>query len=292
MISGWLILDKPLDITSTKLGNIVRRLLGAKKIGHAGTLDPLATGVLPLAIGEATKTIPYCVYRKKSYRFQITWGENRATEDAEGEVTKVSSVRPERQEIVAALPQFIGEISQVPPIYSAVKVDGQRSYALARSGQDVVLKSRLITVYNLSLLSIDSVDQCTLELECGAGTYVRSIARDLAVTLNTCGYVSALRRTQTGKFTEKDTISLEKVYDIAHNIEQAQSFLPIGAVLDDIPAVPVSEADVVKLRQGMKIQSDLIFNIGETVAVWQDKQLIAMAYYDEHWLYPKRIFNI
>ena len=252
-MNGWILLDKPYGMSSTQAGNIVRRLTKSAKAGHAGTLDPLATGVLPIALGEATKTIPYMMEDRKQYRFQVTWGEQRTTGDAEGVVDSTSLSRPDKQAIIAVLPQFTGIIQQCPPAFSAIKVEGQRAYALARAGEAVILTSRPVTIHELILESMASPDQATFLVTCGTGTYVRSLARDLAQALGTVGYVSSLRRTFVGKFQEKDTILLEKLRELSHKSTIDQGILPLGAVLDDIPAVPVTAEDADLIRQGQRI---------------------------------------
>jgi len=207
-VHGWVVLDKPLGLSSTQAVGKVRRLFQAQKAGHGGTLDPLATGILPIALGEATKTMPYMVDGVKGYQFTLTFGENTDTWDAEGAVTARSDVRPSKNEILGALPQFIGDIEQVPPRYSAIKVDGKRSYDLARSGEVVELKSRQVTVDSFELIEMDA-DSATFDVACGKGTYIRSLARDLAAALGTCGHVTMLRRTRVGPFTLEQSFSLD-----------------------------------------------------------------------------------
>jgi tRNA pseudouridine55 synthase len=289
MVHGWLILNKPSGITSTQAGSIVKRVLGVKKLGHAGTLDPLATGVLPLALGEATKTIPYVMDTQKGYRFQVTWGEQRSTDDMEGEVITTSTVRPTYEEIMQALPQFRGVIQQRPPAYSAIKINGVRSYDLARSGAAVDLKPRQVCIHNLQLLSIDSINAATFMVDCSKGTYVRSIARDLALTLGTYGYISQLQRTKVGKFTLNDAISLEKIRQITHISRREEFIHCIRAVLDDIPAVPISDEQVHKVRQGQSLLTDL--KTAALVALYQGEQLVAIASMKAGRLYPKKVFN-
>src|SRR5688572_10202574 len=204
-VSGWVNLDKPWDLTSTRAVSIVRRLFEAQKAGHAGTLDPLATGILPIALGEATKTVPFLVDADKAYRFTSAWGRTTTTLDREGETIAESDVRPSAAEVEAVLPRFIGEIDQVPPAYSAIKVDGERAYDLARAGETVELASRKVNVFDARVAEVPDPDpdHITLEIECGKGTYVRAIVRDIAEALGACGHVSALRRTRVGQFTEQ-----------------------------------------------------------------------------------------
>ena len=252
-IHGWLVLDKPLDMTSTQAVGKCRWLFNAQKAGHAGTLDPLASGVLPIAFGEATKTVPFAQEGDKTYRFTIRWGASTTTQDAEGEVTATSPVRPERAAIEAALPAFIGEIEQVPPKFSAIKVDGERAYDLARAGEDVALQARPVRVDALALLDAPDADLAVFEMRCGKGAYVRSIARDLAAALGTEGHVAALRRVQVGPFTAEDAVELAVVEDLVHKARALEALLPVETALDDIPALAVTEDDAFQLRQGRSI---------------------------------------
>jgi len=290
MLHGWFILNKPSGMTSTRASSLVKRLFDTKKAGHAGTLDPLATGVLPIALGNATKTIPYIMDKDKSYCFQITWGEQRSTDDLEGEVIAISSNRPNHDEILQKIPQFMGSIEQLPPIYSAIKIKGRRACDRARSGEIVDLKTRTVRVDSLRLDHIDSPDTATFSMDCGKGTYVRSIARDLALSLGTYGYVSYLERTKVGKFTLNDAISLEKIRQIAHISEKQEFLHPIRVVLDDIPAVSISDEQVLKVHQGQSLLTDL--DIGPPlVALYQGEQLVALATLEAGRLYPKKVFK-
>jgi tRNA pseudouridine55 synthase len=290
-MNGWILLDKPYGMSSTQAGNIVRRLTQSSKAGHAGTLDPFATGVLPIALGEATKTIPYIMENAKQYRFQVTWGEQRTTDDVEGAVVAACEIRPDRGAITAILPQFIGSIQQCPPAFSAIKVEGRRAYDLARAGENVVLKSRLVTVHDLILESIDSLEQATFLVTCGSGTYVRSLTRDMAEALGTVGYVSFLRRTFVGKFHEKDTILLEKLRELRHISEIDQWILPLGAVLDDIPAVPIKAEDAIKIRQGQMVPIAGISSNLSISALWLEDQVVAIVENRDGFYCPKRVFN-
>jgi len=209
-VHGWVVLDKPYGVGSTPMVGKVRWLFSAAKAGHAGTLDPLATGILPIALGEATKTVPFMMAAKKSYQFEITWGETRTTQDAEGEVIATSDVRPSQVDIEAALSEFIGEIEQVPPKFSAIKIDGKRAYDLARSGEAVEIKPRPVQVDKFTLTDCTE-DTATFDVDCGKGTYIRSLARDLAAVLGACGYVSVLRRTRVGPFTLAQSITLDEL---------------------------------------------------------------------------------
>jgi tRNA pseudouridine55 synthase len=252
-VSGWICLDKPYDLTSTHAVSRVRRAFNAQKAGHAGTLDPLATGILPIALGEATKTVPFLVDADKAYRFTIAWGRTTATHDREGETIAESDVRPSVAAVEAALPAFVGEISQVPPAYSAIKVDGERAYDLARAGETVELAPRIVTVHAARVVEAPDADHVTLEIECGKGTYVRAIARDLAEMLGACGHVSALRRTRVGGFTEQSAVTLELLEDLGYGPRQSELLLPVETALDDIPELAVTAEDAFRLKQGRAI---------------------------------------
>lgn len=251
-VNGWINLDKPLDMTSTQAVGKIKRILKIKKAGHAGTLDPLATGILPIAVGEATKTVSYAQDREKGYRFTVTWGEARDTDDSEGEIVATSPHRPLEADIHAVLPRFIGIIDQVPPKYSAIKIQGERAYDLARDGVDFTITSRQVHIYDLQLLSC-TPDTADFAMTCGKGTYVRSLARDMAEVLGTCGYISALRRTFVGGFTEDNTISLDNLAEIVDSAGAQEALLPIATALDDIPALPLSDQEASRLRNGQKL---------------------------------------
>jgi tRNA pseudouridine55 synthase len=252
-VSGWICLDKPYDLTSTHAVGRIRRIFNAQKAGHAGTLDPLATGVLPIALGEATKTVAFMVDADKTYRFTIAWGRTTATYDREGETIAESDVRPTAAQVEAALPAFVGEISQVPPAYSAIKVDGERSYDLARAGQAVELAPRIVTVHSARVAEVPDDDHVTVEIECGKGTYVRAICRDLADALGACGHVSDLRRTRVGPFSDKTAVTLEMLEDLGHKARQSELLLPVETALDDIPELAVTDEDAFRLKQGRSI---------------------------------------
>jgi tRNA pseudouridine55 synthase len=252
-VSGWICLDKPYDLTSTHAVSRVRRAFNAQKAGHAGTLDPLATGILPIALGEATKTVPFLVDADKAYRFTIAWGRSTATCDREGDTTAQSDVRPSVAEVEAVLPGFVGEISQVPPAYSAIKVGGERAYDLARAGETVELAARTVTIHSARVAEAPDADHVTLEIECGKGTYVRALARDLADRLGACGHVSALRRTRVGRFSEQSAVTLELLEDLGHKARQSEVLLPVETALDDIPELAVTAEDAFRLKQGRSI---------------------------------------
>ena len=249
-VSGWVCLDKPLGFGSTPAVGRVRWLYQAQKAGHAGTLDPLASGILPIALGEATKTVSFMTEADKAYRFTIAWGTSTATLDAEGGITATSDVRPSPAEVDAILDRFIGEIDQVPPAYSAIKVDGERAYALARAGEEVVLKARTVTIHSITVVEAPDADHLTLEMFCGKGTYVRSLARDLAEALGAEGHVSYLRRTRVGPFTEANAITLENLEDLVHRGAGQEALLPVETALDDIPVLAVTDEDAFRLSQG------------------------------------------
>jgi len=253
-VDGWLVLDKPVGLSSAAAVTAVRRLFNAAKAGHGGTLDPLASGVLPIALGEATKTVGYAMAGTKTYRFTVRWGERRTTDDAEGTVVATSAVRPSEPEIAAALPRFTGDINQVPPDFSAVKVEGRRAYARARQGEALALAPRRVRIDRLSLVGMPDPDHARLEAVCGKGTYIRSLARDLAAALGTLGYVAELRRVAVGPFRETDAISLENLTSLGHSPARFTYLRPVETALDDIPALAVTEADSLRLRQGQVVQ--------------------------------------
>jgi tRNA pseudouridine55 synthase len=252
-VNGWLNLDKPQGLTSTQAIGRVRRILNAQKLGHAGTLDPLATGILPIALGEATKTIPFAQDRDKVYRFTVRWGEARDTDDAEGKPIATSGNRPQESDIRALLPRFTGNIDQVPPQFSAIKLDGERAYDLARQGEKLEIAPRRVTVYAFRLLKAGP-EEAEFELECGKGTYIRSIARDMGQVLGCYGYVTALRRTAVGNFTEEDAISLDEFEKIVQSAGPDQVLMPVETVLDDIPALAMTGEEISRLRQGQTLK--------------------------------------
>jgi len=289
-LSGWVIIDKPLGITSAKVGYALRRSLETKKIGHLGTLDPLATGVLTIAVGEATKAIPYYKNTPKIYEFEITWGTEMDTGDNEGRAIEISDARPSLSEIEGILDQFIGDIAQVPPIYSAIRINGKRSYKAARAGQDVSIPERIVTIHDLVIQDAVPGESCRFQVTCGGGTYVRSLGRDIARALGTVGYISALRRIRDGKFTSEDAIPLEKLQELPYK-DIRRHIKPIRTVLDDIPAVPVSAFEVEKIRQGMKIESPADFS-GLSVAICFEENFVAIATFLDGYLHPKRVFSL
>jgi len=262
-VHGWAVVDKPEGPTSTHVVSALRRAFDARKAGHAGTLDPLGSGVLPVAFGEATKTVAHLVEATKEYRFTIRWGEARATDDREGAVVATSARRPERADIERALTGFHGEIAQVPPAYSAIKIGGARAYDLAREGARVDLKPRAVRVERLVLVAMPSGDEAVFEMTCGKGTYVRALARDLAERLGTVGHVAALRRLRVGPFTEPQAVPFDKLVASGGLLgnsppalhPEVPYLLPLQTALDDIPALAVSSNDAVRLRQGQAVLS-------------------------------------
>lgn len=252
-VSGWICLDKPYDLTSTQAVSRVRRIFNAQKAGHAGTLDPLATGVLPIALGEATKTVAFMVDADKSYRFTIAWGTSTTTLDREGEVTGRSDVRPTPDQVKAVLHEFEGEVMQVPPAYSAIKVDGERAYDLARAGEAVELSARPVLIHGLAVGEAPDADHVEIHMDCGKGAYVRAVVRDLAARLGAEAHVSELRRTRVGPFTEATAIGLDLLEDLGHKARQSEALLPVETALDDIPALAVTDEDAFRLKQGRSI---------------------------------------
>ncbi|MCB1650977.1 MAG: tRNA pseudouridine(55) synthase TruB [Alphaproteobacteria bacterium] len=298
-IDGWINLDKPLGLTSTQAMAKVRRILDAQKAGHAGTLDPLASGILPIALGEATKTIPFAQDHLKTYEFTVTWGEQRDTDDSEGEIIARSDERPTQDAIIAALPAFIGDIEQIPPKFSAIKIDGQRAYDLARDGEAFEIKPREVYIESLDLLATRE-NEVDLTMTCGKGTYVRALARDLAHALGTYGYISALKRTAVGPFAIKNAISLEKLEEMGINAPQA--LLPLETALDDIPALAIKEGETADLRNGRflsfvsradfaRLEQSGIEQHDEALALYNG-QPVALVEIEGPKIKPVRVFNI
>lgn len=253
-VDGWLVVDKPQGLTSTAVVTRVRRLFNAAKAGHAGTLDPIATGVLPVALGEATKTVAFAMEGRKTYRFTVRWGERRATDDAEGELVASTAARPTESEVRAALPRFVGEVAQVPPAYSAIKVEGQRAYALARAGEAPELEARAVRIDRIDLLGMPDKDHADFEVSCGKGAYMRGLVRDLAAALGTCGHIARLRRLAVGRFSERDAIPLDKLEALGHSAAALEHLLPVETALADIPALALTEIEAKLLRSGRPVQ--------------------------------------
>lgn len=298
-VHGWLILDKPVGMTSTHAVSVVKRALQAKRAGHAGTLDPLASGLLPIALGEATKTVPFVMEGRKTYRFTVRWGEERDTDDAEGRITATAAGRPTTAAIRALIPRFCGLIEQVPPRFSAVKVEGERAYDLARDGEQVELAPRPVEIHSLELIETPDPDHAVFAAECGKGTYVRALARDMGRALECFGHVVALRRTAVGPFGEEDAASLE----ILHRLEQARAenaaveapaLLPVAAGLAALPALRVSAADAGRLARGQAVLlrgRDAPLMEG-WVSVSTHGALVGLAQVERGELRPRRIFNL
>ena len=287
---GWLVVDKPRGITSAAAVARIKSLVGrGAKVGHAGTLDPMATGVLPTAIGEATKTVSFMMDAPKRYRFGVRWGEQRDTDDAEGTVVETSANRPSREAIANALPAFVGRIEQVPPAYSALKVGGERAYALARQGKAPQLAPRTVQIESLTLIEADE-DSAAFAVECSKGTYVRALVRDIARAVGTVGYVSRLHRTAVGPFTDADANPLDKLVALGHSLALAESLLPVDAVLADIPALPLTAREADRLRHGQPVPAPGAAP-GRVRAV-AGSRLVALAEIGAGRARPLRVFNM
>jgi len=299
-VNGWLVVDKPSGMTSTDVVNRVRRLLDARKVGHGGTLDPLATGLLPLAFGEATKTVAWVMEGDKTYRFTVRWGEATETDDSEGAVVARSDARPDRAAIEAALPRFVGVIQQVPPIYSAIKVAGQRAYDLAREGEDIQLDARPVRIDRFELVEMLDADHAVFEVGSGKGAYMRSLARDLGEALGCLGHIAQLRRLAVGPFTEADAISLDSLGQAEHCAAAAELVLPVETALDDIPALALTEAEAGRMRSGQAIsllsrsQAERVRDLepGDIVCAMTGDKLVAIARFEAGELRPVRVLNL
>ncbi len=292
-IHGWVVLDKPVGITSAQAVARVKRLLKCKKIGHGGTLDPLASGILPLALGEATKLFDYVISEKKTYRFEVSWGQERDTDDAEGRVTAQSDHRPARVDIETLLPEFTGVIYQTPPDYSAVRIGGERAYRLARAGEAVAIEPREVEIYALRIISHDDAGTTVFEAECGKGTYVRALARDFGRKLNCLGYVSSLRRSRVGAFSESRAISLDKLEEMGHKAALAHGVVPLESMLDDILAIDVDPNQSAKLRRGQPVFMfrPVASDEGSIIAVRETGKLVALGAVKGRLIQPVRVFN-
>jgi len=307
-VHGWVVLDKPKGMTSTQAVARVRGLFDANKAGHAGTLDPLATGVLAVALGEATKTIPFVVDGPKQYRFVARWGESRDTDDADGKPVAVSEARPLHEQILGILPKFTGDLMQVPPAFSAIKVAGERAYDLARDGTPAELMPRQISIYGARLIELTDRDHAVFEVECGKGSYIRAWVRDIALALGTYGHVTELRRLRAGPFSVGTAISLETLEGFRHSPAALEHLRPIATALDGIPALAVTDPDSVRLRSGnsILIRAPLYARLmeqhagsepggrieGQTVYLSTAKgEPVALAEIAEGELRPFRVFN-
>jgi len=299
-IHGWLILDKPLGLSSSQAVTAVRRAIGAAKAGHGGTLDPLATGVLPIALGEATKTVAFAMSERKTYRFTVRWGEARDTDDAEGKVVAQSAVRPDRGQIEAALPALLGTGLQRPPAYSALKVAGGRAYHLARAGATVALAPRPVEIDALRLIEVPDADHAVFEAVVGKGTYIRALARDLGEALGTRAYVAALRRLAVGPFGLDRAISLEILGSLGHSAAASVYLLPVETALDDIPALALTEDEARRLRCGQAVTPSRPaerariddFGNGTRLRATSGGKLIALVEIAAEGLRPVRVLNL
>ncbi len=310
LVHGWINLDKPAGISSAKAVAIVRRVFDAAKAGHGGTLDPLASGVLPIALGEATKTVAYAMDGQKSYAFTIAWGSQTATDDLEGRIVEVSPLRPTKAAINGIIPEFIGKILQVPPAFSAIKIDGKRAYELARKAAQPPnptcskvpampeMKLRTVNIDALSLHA-QSIDSATFHITCGKGTYIRSLARDMAIRLGTVGHISMLRRTSVGPFSEKSSISLDFLKTLNHSAAAFEHLQPVVSALDDILAFPISEDEAARFRHGQTLplttseaQRRFALLLPEAVAITLNgDQPVALVTTRAGELCPVRVFN-
>ncbi len=298
-VSGWIVLDKPLEMGSTQAVGKIKWLFGAQKAGHAGTLDPLATGVLPIALGEATKTVAYIMDGAKAYRFKIAWGAQTTTDDLEGTVIEKSDLRPSRQEVEAVLPDYLGEVSQIPPQFSAVKIDGERAYDLARSGEQIEIKARNVVIDTLKIIEHEA-DATTFEMECGKGTYVRSLARDMGRQLGCFGHISELRRIWVAPFEETDCVSLEQLEqargdnDLADFDALDSLLIEPGEALTDLPRIDVSDEQAQRIRMGNPaILRGRNAPVAENEACAFSKgRLIAIGEIARGQFQPKRVLNL
>jgi tRNA pseudouridine55 synthase len=294
-VHGWVILDKPAGMTSTQAVGAIKRIFDAQKAGHAGTLDPLATGILPIALGEATKTVPFTVDGEKAYRFTVRFGRETDTDDAEGEIVRTSSELPAQGAIEALLPRFTGEILQVPPQFSAIKVDGARAYDLARSGEEVVLDAREVLIEDLVLVGMPDAATAVFEARCGKGTYVRALARDIGRALGCFGHVIALRRTRVGSFDEDASVTLEELQDaVAAGAEELAALLmPVEAALDDLPGLSVGPNDAASLARGQAVLVRGRDAPVMTGAAWVHfkGRILALGELEKGAFRPTRVFN-
>jgi len=295
---GWLVIDKPRGVSSNRVVGTVRHLTRTKT-GHAGTLDPLATGVLPIALGEATKTAAYAMNGQKCYRFRIRWGVARTTDDREGEIVSECASRPTRTAIEEVLPRFTGTILQSPPPYSAIRVDGRRAYKLARAAAPPALRARAVQVTALRLIALPDRDHADCEALVGKGTYIRALARDLGAALGTFAHVAELRRLSVGRFTIEQAISLDSAIEHLHSPPASEYLLPIETPLDGIPALALPAAEAARLRCGQKVtpynadgRADVARYVdGTVVSVWHDRAVIALARVENGGLRPARGIN-
>ncbi len=285
-IIGWMVFDKPIGMTSNDLLFRIKRILHPTKIGHAGTLDPMASGVLPVAFGSATRTIEFVMDGEKEYEFTVLFGQKTTTDDAEGEVIQTTEKIPSLNEIQSVLPFFIGKIKQIPPIYSAIKINGKRAYDLARSGQKVDIKEREIEIYDLKMIDFDG-RKARFRVQCSKGTYVRSLGRDIAEKIGSLGHIIYLRRIKCGPFKEKDTILLEKLEKIGYK----KALFPLSTVLGDISDLALGEHAVDKIRHGVRIKIDFNADEDKIFKVMDGENLVAFVRIENGWVIPFKVFN-
>lgn len=300
-VHGWICLDKPLRLGSTEAVSRVRRLFDAQKSGHAGTLDPLASGVLPIALGEATKTVPFMMVAEKVYRFTVRWGASTASVDLEGDVIARSDVRPSPEAVRAALPAFVGEIDQIPPAFSAIRIGGRRAYDLARDGVEVALGPRRVVIHEAAVTAAPDADHVEITVRTGKGVYVRSLARDLAQALGAEGCVSALRRVRVGPFSTETAVTLDLLEEMVHRGAASEGLLPVATALDDIPDLAVTQEQAFSLRQGRPIVllprqvetlESRFLGGSRTVSAFQGQTLVALGQLRAGRLEPDRVFNL
>ena len=301
IVDGWVCLDKPFEMGSTEAVSRIRRLFNAQKAGHAGTLDPLASGILPIALGEATKTVPMMMEAQKVYRFTVNWGVSTDSVDREGEIIGRSAVRPTVDQVKVALPAFVGEIDQTLPRFSAIKVDGARAYDLARDGVEFELQARRVTIHSAEVTDAPDADHVELTIRTGKGVYVRSLARDLAAALGAEGHVSALRREQVGPFSTQNAVTLDSLEEMVHRGAASEGLLAVATALDDIPELAVSDQDAFSLRQGRPIVllprqvetlKARLSDGARTVSAFQGQTLVALCQLRAGRLEPDRVFNL
>ena len=293
--SGWIIVNKEVGMTSAMVVNKIKRVLKVKKAGHAGTLDPLASGVLPIALGEATKTMSFAMNSNKSYEFDIKWGAATDTDDLEGKIVAESNIRPLKNDIINILPKFTGIIKQKPPAYSAIKINGVRSYKLARNSIISDIPEREVYIKEISLVKYINKDSARLKIECGKGVYVRSLARDMARVLNTHGHVVYLNRLSVGPFFHKDSILLADIANLVDKATISKAIKPISFVLDDIPAIDITSDEAILVSRGQKVLlEDLVLEEGtynKEVYITSNNAPIALARVENKYIHPFRVFN-
>ena len=292
---GWLGINKEVGMSSAKVVNKVKKIMNLKKAGHAGTLDPLASGVLPIALGEATKTMSYAMQTYKAYEFDINWGVATETDDLEGKISNISKVRPSKNEIIRALPNFMGKIRQKPPVFSAIKIDGIRSYKLARKSIKVDIPEREVFIKNFKLVKSFDKNKARFIVECGKGVYIRSLARDLANYLNTYGHISYLKRLSVGTFLYKDAILLADLANLVDKATISEVIRPISFVLDDIPAIDINSDEALLISRGQKIYKEDIELVEgkyyKEAFITSNGTPIALAKLEGKYIIPFRVFN-